>query len=126
MPTRPGVLLRLEGLLVLAAAVASYAAVLHGRWWIFAVFFLAPDVSLLGYLAKSPGAGAAALYNAIHSYALPIVLGLVSWRMGSLAGGEAALIWMAHIGFDRLLGFGLKYPEAFKPTHLQTVAVFRA
>jgi hypothetical protein len=53
MLTKPGVLLRLEGGVVLVAAVAFYARILHGSWWIIAVLFLAPDLSFLGYAAKS-------------------------------------------------------------------------
>jgi hypothetical protein len=124
MLTRPGLLLRLEGFFVLAATVAAFATILHGRWWAFAVFFLAPDLSLLGYLARSPGSVAAALYNAVHSYALPIVMGMAAWKMGSVAGEQAGAIWAAHIAFDRLLGFGLKFPEAFKPTHVQRAGVW--
>jgi hypothetical protein len=123
MLTRPGVLLRVEGFFVLAATLAAYAAILHGRWWVFAVFFLAPDLSLPGYLAKAPAGKAAALYNAMHSYSVPIVLGLASWKLGSLMGEQAAAIWVAHIAFDRLLGFGLKFPEGFRPTHMQQAGV---
>ena len=28
------------------------------------------------------------------------------------------LIWLAHIGFDRLIGYGLKYETGFRHTHL--------
>lgn len=125
MLTKPGVLLQLEGGCVLAAAIAGYALVLHGSWWIFAVFFLAPDLSLLGYAAAGHRTLAAALYNAVHSYLLPLVLAGASWWLHLRAGEIAAAIWIAHVALDRMLGFGLKYPEAFKPTHLQTVATFR-
>lgn len=119
MLTRPGVLLRLEGLIVLVAALTVYATFLHGRWWIFVVFFLAPDLSLLGYAVKDQPALAAALYNAAHTYVLALLLALVAWIAGWQIGMLAAAIWTAHIAFDRLLGFGLKYPQSFKETHLQ-------
>lgn len=124
MPTRPDLLLRLEALLVLAASLAAYAEVLHGNWWLFAALILAPDLSLLGYATrqKSP---AAALYNTVHSYILPLLLALLAWNRGSRLEGELALIWTAHIAIDRLLGFGLKYREGFKPTHIQSAAVYR-
>jgi len=125
MLTKPGVLLRIEGGCVLVAATIGYARVLHGSWWIFAVFFLAPDLSLLGYAAKRHLAIAAALYNAVHSYLLPLALAGWSFWKSEPVGDVAALIWIAHIAFDRLLGFGLKYPEGFKPTHLQSAAIFR-
>jgi len=126
MVTRPDRLLRLEALLVLLAALLCFAVVLHGNWLLFALAFLLPDLSLLGYLAKNHLRFAAGLYNAIHSYALPIVLALGAWHGIVPYATQLAIIWMAHIAFDRMLGFGLKYPEAFKPTHIQTVAVFPA
>ena len=119
MLTRPGVLLRLEGLLVLAATLSAYAAILHGRWWIFAVFFLVPDLALVGYAAKDRTGFAAALYNAAHTYVLPLLLAMGAWKAHWRTGELSALIWTAHIAFDRLLGFGLKYPQSFKETHLQ-------
>lgn len=121
MLTRPGTLLRTEALLVLATSLAAYRLAAHGNWWIFALFFLAPDLSLLGYLSKTRLGPAAALYNAVHNYALPLVLAAVAWKMASPPLEQAALIWIAHIAFDRALGYGLKYPQSFNRTHLQTV-----
>jgi hypothetical protein len=90
-------------------------------WVWFAVLFLAPDLSLLGYLL-GPKAGAW-LYNLGHTYALalPVLSGglaivLTGHHRVVLLG--VGLIWCAHIGFDRLLGYGLKSPEGFKVTHL--------
>ncbi len=108
-------ILRLEGLFVLAAASAAYAKLGPG-WGTFALFFLAPDISLLGYL-WGPRTGAAA-YNAAHAY-----IGAASCLLaGALLSVPplvaAGLIWCAHIGFDRALGYGLKYSTAFEFTHL--------
>jgi hypothetical protein len=125
MLTRPDVLLRLESFLVLFGALICYRLVLHGHWLWFAVLFLVPDLSLAGYLFRS-GRVAASIYNAIHSYFLPIVLGFAAWGRLDLRLGQIAAIWIAHIAFDRLLGFGLKFPQAFKPTHIQSAAVFRS
>jgi hypothetical protein len=126
MLTKPGVLLRLEGGFVLVAAIVGYSRVLHGSWWIFALFFLAPDLSLLGFVARRNLAFAAAFYNAVHTYLLPLLLAGWAWWTGARTGEIAAAIWIAHIALDRLLGIGLKYPEAFMPTHLQTVRTFHA
>ncbi len=105
--------LRLEGLLVLVLSVVLFHRAGHS-WVLFAALFLAPDMSFLGYLAGTrPGAAA---YNALHSYVGPILLGILLVAAGrSLA---IPLIWAAHIGFDRFLGYGLKYPTAFGDTHL--------
>lgn len=111
------VLLRLEGFAVLGLAVAAYAS-LDASWLLFALLLLAPDLSMIGYL-KNPRLGAR-IYNAGHSYAGPAVLGAIAWAGSYEIMGAIALIWAAHIGLDRMLGFGLKYPSAFGDTHLGT------
>lgn len=108
-------LLRLEGLAVLALSVAAYAQFGAGWGW-FALLFLLPDLSFLGYLVGSR-VGALA-YNAAHSYAGPLVL-LAAGMLGAVPALLAiALVWCAHIGFDRALGYGLKYASGFGHTHL--------
>jgi len=108
-------LLRVEGLAVLALATAAYAQFGAGWGW-FALLFLLPDLSFFAYLA-GPRAGAA-VYNAAHSYAGPLML-LALGVLGALPGLLAiALVWCAHIGFDRALGYGLKYAAGFRLTHL--------
>ena len=109
------ILLRLEGLV---ASVAS--AILYARtgtsWWLFAALWLAPDLSMLAYL-KRPCLGAR-YYNVAHTYLLPGVLGLLGWLLHANALLPVALIWVNHIGVDRLLGYGLKYSDGFGFTHL--------
>lgn len=111
----PKALLRLEGLAVLALSAAAYAQYGSG-WLVFAIFILAPDLSMLGYLGgKKFGAAA---YNFGHSYlfALPfLAVGILAHQPLAITAG---LIWTAHIGFDRALGYGLKYGEGFGFTHL--------
>jgi mannitol-specific phosphotransferase system IIBC component len=109
MIARPDVLLRLESLLVLSATILSYRLALHGPWWLLAALFLVPDFSLAGYLLPDKRI-AALLYNAIHSYVLPILLAFAAWQLADVHLGQIAAIWIAHIAFDRLLGFGLKFP----------------
>jgi hypothetical protein len=111
----PRFLLRLEGALVLLAAVGAYAAA-GLSWWLFAGLLLAPDVVLLGYGA-GPRMGAA-VYNAGHTYAVPLLLGGAALGLGHTLLGGVALIWVAHIGMDRALGYGLKLPTGFHDTHL--------
>ena len=108
-------LLRLEGAVVLAAALAAYTQFGLG-WGVFALWLLVPDLSLLGYLG-GPRVGAA-LYNVAHSYIGPVallVLGVLAAMPWAVAG---ALIWLTHIGLDRALGYGLKYASGFGLTHL--------
>lgn len=118
-------LLRLEGAIVLTVAVLAYRGLNVSFWW-FAGLFLLPDLGLVGYLAN-PRLGAG-LYNAAHTYLAPATLALIGWSLG-FPVLALALIWTAHIGFDRLMGYGLKYRTAFGATHLgwrgkrETVAI---
>ncbi|CAA9434251.1 hypothetical protein AVDCRST_MAG82-2343 [uncultured Rubrobacteraceae bacterium] len=115
---RPAVMLRAEGAAMLAGSVLLYWAN-GGSWWLFVLLSLAPDVSMVGYLA-GPRVGAA-LYNAFHSYPLPAALGIFGLLAVSPFAVAVALVWFAHIGMDRLVGYGLKYPTGFEDTHLQRV-----
>jgi hypothetical protein len=108
-------LLRLEGLAAAALAAMFYART-GASWWLFAALWLAPDLSMLGYLI-GPDIGAR-IYNAVHSYTTPATLAVCGMLLHSPALLPVALIWMNHIGVDRLLGFGLKYTAGFGFTHL--------
>lgn len=111
----PKLLLRLEGLAIAMGAVFLYAR-LGGSWALFALLLLAPDLTFLAYLF-SPRAGAA-VYDGAHTTLGPLgVLAAAAW-LGSPLGEHIALIFLAHIGFDRALAYGLKYPSAFGDTHL--------
>ena len=109
-------LLRSEGAAAFTAALAVYG---HAgfSWPIFALCFLAPDLAMLAYLA-GPRIGAAG-YNLVHTYTLAVVLMLAGFFGDRPAATAAGLILIAHIGFDRALGFGLKYATGFGDTHLR-------
>jgi hypothetical protein len=114
----PRVLLRAEG-----AAVALGCACLYFHagypWWLLAALILAPDLSMVGYVA---GATVGAVsYNAAHTYVTPVAVAVVGVTVDARVAIELSLIWLVHIGFDRAIGYGLKYPGAFKETHLQRV-----
>ena len=87
-----------------------------GGWWQFGLLFLLPDISMIG-CAANPRAGAAT-YNAVHTYLGPLVLYGCAIGTHNTQMVQLALIWSAHIGVDRMLGYGLKYPSRFKDTHL--------
>jgi hypothetical protein len=115
---KPKLLLQLEGAAALAAGGVFYYQS-HGGWLWFVLLFLSPDLSMLGYAAGNKWG--ALVYNLAHTYILPFCFMAVYWFTGQNCWLWLALIWLAHIGFDRLLGFGLKYETAFKQTHLQRV-----
>jgi hypothetical protein len=108
--------LRLEGAAVLALSLYLYARGGHS-WGLFALLILAPDLAMAGYLA-GPRVGAL-VYNLAHVYVGPILLAIVWMSLGRPP--VPSIIWAAHIGLDRMLGYGLKYPSAFGDTHLGAV-----
>jgi hypothetical protein len=108
-------LLRFEGLAMAVLSAVFYAR-MGASWWLFAALWLTPDLSMLGYLA-GPCWGAR-IYNALHTYVTPAALGVCGLLFNAHADVAVALIWVNHIGVDRLLGFGLKYADGFGYTHL--------
>lgn len=114
----PRNLLHLEGAVVFVLSVLLYFQQ-GGPWWLFVLLLLAPDLAAAGYLLN-PRMGSAT-YNAIHIYLWPLALLIYGFYEFEPLAIELGLIWAAHIGMDRMLGYGLKYPSAFKDTHLQRV-----
>jgi len=108
-------LLRAEGLALLAGAAALYWRA-GGDWKQFAILFLVPDLSFVFYIA-GPRLGAAA-YNTMHATLLPLGLAAAGIALNQPLALQIALIWLAHVGFDRALGYGLKYANGFGFTHL--------
>lgn len=125
MPPRrdlPTAFLRLEGLVLFGLATFLYGLA-DASWLMFVVLLLFPDLGMLGYI-RGTRVGAV-VYNLFHTYLLPALMAVI----GMLAAADLlvllALIWFAHIGMDRVLGYGLKYPTAFQDTHLGTIGRVR-
>jgi hypothetical protein len=123
MPRAISRMLRLEGLAALLTALLVYARFGQG-WGVFLIAFLLPDLSMLGYLA-GPRIGAA-VYNSAHTYAGALACCVAGLLLPVPELVAAGLIWSAHIGLDRALGYGLKYPEGFAHTHLGRIGRARA
>jgi hypothetical protein len=113
----PRTFLRVEGMAALGIAVGGYFT-LNGPIWLLAVLALAPDISMIGYLA-GPRLGSLS-YNIVHTYTLPLALGSVGFWADIRMALLVALVWIGHIGADRLVGYGLKFESGFKDTHLST------
>jgi hypothetical protein len=112
-------LLRLEGAAIFGASLFLYR-MFGGGWGFFLLLCLWPDLSMLGYLANARiGAG---LYNLVHTDLWPLIVAIYAFAVHRPTMLLFALIWLAHIGMDRMLGYGLKYPTFFKDTHLQRVS----
>ena len=113
--TKPEILLRIEGVFDLALSLIFFQAI-HGNWLLFVLLLLAPDLAMLGYL-RGARIGTVC-YNLVHTLAVPFLIIAYAYLTKSLWLLPYALIWTAHIGLDRMLGFGLKYPTGFRDTHL--------
>lgn len=114
----PTLWLRLEGAAVFGAGLLAYFH-MDGGWLLLFLLLLAPDLSMLGYLGGSRSGAAA--YNVVHSYLLPIALLTIAWTAQQHLLLLSALIWISHIGMDRMLGYGLKLEAGFQHTHLGTI-----
>ncbi|WP_341302604.1 DUF4260 domain-containing protein [Lysinibacillus sp. FSL H8-0500] len=116
--------LKLRKLIALEYLMAfSITAFFYGHldfsWLSFIVFILLPDITMLGYLWNTKIG--ALFYNIGHSFVLPALLMVIAFITSTPILLMTALIWLAHIFLDRTLGYGLKYDEAFKKTHLQQI-----
>ena len=111
----PRKILMIEGFAVLTLSVYFYAQTDLG-WGLFALLILAPDIAFLAYLA-GPRFGAFG-YNVLHTYFAPAALYAAALLLKLPEMIPFALIWSAHIGMDRMLGYGLKYATSFGSTHL--------
>jgi Domain of unknown function (DUF4260) len=107
--------LQLEAAVVLIGALIAYSTT-HQSWWLVPAGILLPDLVMAGYVAGTRIG--AAIYNLAHATPLPAVLiGLGWWHHEPLVAASG-LIWLAHIGLDRVMGYGLKYDDDFQHTHL--------
>ena len=91
----------------------------HVSWWQFAVFAIAPDVTLLFGFHRGLQRGqldprVVPFYNAVHRFWAPAVLVVIALVLHADAWVAAGLAWSAHIAFDRSLGFGLRTAEGFQ------------
>lgn len=118
MLAKPAVLLRVEGAAMFACSVFLFHF-LGANWIVFVALLLWPDLFMLGYVANARLG--ARLYNLVHTDVLPLALVIASLSLRQSGLTAFALIWLAHIGGDRAIGAGLKYPTFFKDTHLQRV-----
>jgi hypothetical protein len=120
--TRGGLDVRLwlhaEGAAAFAAGLVAYLLT-GGNPWFFIPLLLLPDLAMIGYLA-GPQIGAIA-YNAVHNWAVGLAILGAAALTGSAPLWAAGAILGAHVGMDRALGYGLKYPSGFRSTHLERV-----
>ena len=107
---------RAEGLVVMSAAVYLYYGFLQAPWQLFLMVILLPDLFMAGYLVSKPFG--AFIYNLGHVLAFPVLLLTIGVVGEQEIYAQVGLIWAAHIGGDRMLGYGLKTAKGFTHTHL--------
>jgi len=108
-------LIKLEGLALFGLSIFLFSQLGYAWWWYPLLFFM-PDLSMAGY-AAGPRTGAI-VYNFIHHHAVSIGLYVLGFFLGLPVLQLTAVILLGHSNLDRLLGYGLKYPDAFQNTHL--------
>jgi len=108
-------ILRLEELLLFGLALFLLSRLDYG-WGTYALLFFTPDLSMLGYLAN-PRIGAWT-YNLVHHKGLAVALYILGHLLSIPWLIFAGTLLLGHSSFDRVLGYGLKYPDAFQNTHL--------
>lgn len=109
------------GLLFITCLVLFCRSGYDFAWWEVLAIFFTPDLSILGY-ALGPRIGAYC-YNTLHLYASGVAL-LAAGLIGSVPDLAAiGALWLAHSGFDRMLGYGLKSPQGFRFTHLGVIGL---
>ncbi|QHV99506.1 DUF4260 domain-containing protein [Spirosoma endbachense] len=111
-------LLKSEELIQFLGSIYLFSR-LDFSWWWFPALLLLPDLSMIGY-AVNPAVGAV-LYNIFHHKGLGVAIGLLGLMMGNQNLMLAGIILFAHSSMDRTMGYGLKYPDSFKHTSLETL-----
>lgn len=108
-------LIRLEELALFLLAIYLFTE-LDYAWWVFPLLLLTPDLGALGYLGGSRVG--AATYNLTHHKGIAVAAYLVGVLLGSQIFQLVGVIMLAHSSIDRVVGYGLKYPDSSDHTHL--------
>ncbi len=108
-------ILKLEETAMLVLSIVLFNQ-LHFAWWWYLVLFFAPDISMIGYLVNTKIG--AYCYNFFHHKAVGIIIGILGFYLHQEFYVLAGIIIFGHSAFDRIFGFGLKYTDSFKNTHL--------
>lgn len=109
-------LLKFEALAIFLTCLYFYRQ-LNASWLFFVLLWLLPDISMIGYLRN--GRIGAFIYNFAHNYILGLLIIFLGLSQDNNFVASLGVILISHIGLDRFLGYGLKYPSGFKDTHIQ-------
>ncbi|MFG6494782.1 DUF4260 domain-containing protein [Fictibacillus sp. UD] len=112
------IFLKLEGFAVLILSLYFYQYY-QFSWVLFFILIFAPDISMIGYFLDNKIG--ALIYNIFHTYIISILFIFFGLLLTSETLLAIGIIWSAHIGMDRMIGYGLKYSTSFKDTHLNRI-----
>jgi hypothetical protein len=107
--------LRVEGATLVAGSLIAYSTT-DQAWWLVPLTLLIPDLTMIGYLGGTRLGSH--LYNVGHTTPVPALIVAIGWWQDRSLVVALGLVWLAHIGLDRLIGYGLKYDDHFQHTHL--------
>jgi hypothetical protein len=111
----PRRLLRVEGAALFAGSLIAYSTT-DQAWWLVPLTWLLPDLTMIGYLGGTRLGSY--LYDVGHTTPIPAGIVAIGWWQDKSLVLALGLVWLAHIGLDRLIGYGLKYDDLFQHTHL--------
>ncbi|MTI88545.1 MAG: DUF4260 family protein [Balneolaceae bacterium] len=109
-------LLILEELMVFVGSVILFALATSYSWWIYALLFFLPDISFLGYAINSKTGSI--FYNLLHHKGAMVLLILGGYFAEIESVLAVGIVFLSHSAFDRIFGYGLKFSDDFKHTHL--------
>ena len=108
-------LIKLEEVAIFGLSLFMYTQLPYG-WGLYALLILAPDISMLGYLVNT--AVGAAAYNTFHHRGIALLVWGVGYWLGATVFMLIGVILFSHASLDRIFGYGLKFSDDFKRTHL--------
>ena len=111
-------IIKLEELMMFLLSVYLFSF-LDYAWWLYLMLILAPDIGMLGYLINT--SVGATTYNLFHHKGIAIIVGFAGfwWLIPELQ--LAGIILFSHSSMDCILGYGLKFSDNFKHTHLGNI-----
>lgn len=108
-------LIKIEELSMFLLSIFLFSNLVFEWWWYLVLFFL-PDISMLAYLINSKIG--AVVYNVFHLKIIAILIFLIGIYLQNEVIKLVGIILFGHTSFDRIFGYGLKYFDEFKHTHL--------
>lgn len=108
-------ILKLEELLQFGFGIFLFST-LDYQWWVFPALILVPDIGMLGYLINNRVG--ALLYNLFHHKGIALAILVYGMYFENPLMTLTGVILFSHSAMDRIFGYGLKYSDSFKNTHL--------